>query len=75
MIDILFTIALPSRMGRAHFLRGGTIMIQQGRPFGVMAQPGEAMLSLEDMQAIDKMVGDAVATGWKPDPPGTIRPL
>jgi hypothetical protein len=48
-------------------------MIQQGRPFGVMAQPGESMLSFEDMKAIDDMIGMAMKRGWKPDPPGTIR--
>jgi hypothetical protein len=73
MIDVLYTIQLPSNRGRAHLLAGGTIMIQQGRPFGVMAQPGESMLSFEDMKAIDDMIGMAMKRGWKPDPPGTIR--
>ena len=39
-----------------------------------MAVPGESFLTLEDLKAIDKLVKDARASGWKPDPPGTIRP-
>ncbi len=74
MLKALKTIQLPSNRGRAHFCEDGTIWLQQGRPFGVMAVPGESFLTLEDLKAIDKLVKDARASGWKPDPPGTIRP-
>ena len=59
--------------GRAHFSAGGVIHIQQGQPFGVMAVPGEAMLSVEDLEAIQTMYHQALIEGWQPDPPGTIR--
>lgn len=61
--------------GRAHINWDGTIWIQQGRPFGVMANPGEAMLSIEDLHAIQAAIVELRATGWEPLPPGTVRAL
>lgn len=63
-----------SHGGRAHFSEGGVIHIQQGHPWGPMAVPGEAFLSVEDLRAIHRMFAEAYAEGWRPDPPGTIRP-
>lgn len=58
--------------GRAHINWDGTIWIQQGRPFGSMANPGEAMLSQEDLKAIQVAMVELRATGWKPVKPGTV---
>lgn len=65
---------LPSGHGVAGINFDGTIVIEQGRPHGVMANPGECFLSVEDLDFLKKMLKDFETSGGKILPPDAIRP-
>lgn len=75
MLKPIITKDLSNGRGRVHINWDGMVWIQQGRPFGVMANPGEVFLNVEDLEMIDDMLEDFVATGHKILAPDVIRPL
>ena len=66
---------IKTHRGLIHITWHGTIWIQQGRPHGVMANPGEVMLNLEDLDSIRTALDELRATGWEPVPEGSVIPL
>lgn len=75
LISPVVTRDLSNGRGRIYIDISGSLWIQQGRPFGVMAVPGEAELQYEDFATINAMYAEFFARGYRIDPPGTIRPL
>lgn len=70
MLKPVLTRNLPGGRGRVHINWTGMIWIQEGRPWGVMAQPGEAFLEWEDLAMIQDMVAEFVRMGGRRPPPG-----
>jgi len=65
---------LPSLRGRVGINFDGTVIIQQGRPHGVMANPGEVFLNQDDLDLIKDMLDDFVSEGGEILDPDVIRP-
>ena len=63
MLKLIKTADLSS--GRASINFDGTIVIQQGRPFGVMANPGEVMLSVDDLDVIKGLLKEFIDDGHR----------
>lgn len=66
---------LSNGRGRVQIDAYGMLLVQQGRPFGVIAVPGEAHLLPEDVNMILEMYQEFFALGYRVAPKGTIRPL
>ena len=74
MLQPIVTRMLNHGRGRISIQAGGDIFIEQGRPHGVMANPGEAFLAPSDFALINEMYQEYFARGHRIDDPGTARP-
>lgn len=75
MLKPVITRRLSNGRGLVHVTWTGMVWLQQGRPHGVMARPGEAFLELEDLRLIAEMLREFEAKGGRRPLPGTAVPL
>jgi hypothetical protein len=75
MLSIVVTRNLSNRRGRVHITTNGEVWIQEGRPFGVMAVPGESFLTIDDLNMIADMYDEFYSKGYRIPSPGTVFPL
>lgn len=70
-----FVLEIALSDGKASIDAFGMIIIQQGRPHGIIAVPGEAHLTPRDFAALQSLYNEFLRRGYTPAPPGTIRPM
>lgn len=75
MLKAVITREFSGGRGKVHINWDGTIIIQQGRPHGVMANPGECFLDVDDLQMMLDMLDEFKNTGNEILPKNVVRAL
>jgi len=75
MLKSIITRDLPGGRGRVHINWDGMVWVQQGRPWGVMANAGEVFLDQRDLKIISDMLQEFEQSGGEILGPEVIQPL